>query len=229
MNNVDLIRPYCDGILTYKQIAEKVGLSPSGVKKICLRHDLPRRSRGAMEGENNHQWNGGRHIDWDGYVTVPAPLNHPYSRLRHDRHRGRIFEHRLIMEGVLGRYLEPQEVVDHIDGLTLHNHQDNLRVFPDNAEHLRSTLLGKKKLFSQAGRQNIGKRTDLGQEIEPVDTHRLRRERGDVRLIQILRCLLQLGKDSPYLLGSSHLLEPLQIDLSDNHMIERKLAYLYQK
>ncbi|MBL4574426.1 MAG: HNH endonuclease [Gammaproteobacteria bacterium] len=44
------------------------------------------------------------------------------------------------MEVVLGRYLRPGEVVDHIDNHPRHNWPDNLRLFDSNAEHLRQTL-----------------------------------------------------------------------------------------
>jgi hypothetical protein len=41
------------------------------------------------------------------------------------------------MEQKIGRYLKKEEVVDHIDGLHLNNHQDNLRLFGHNKDHLR--------------------------------------------------------------------------------------------
>lgn len=84
-----------------------------------------------MLGELNHSWCGGRCIDHDGYVIVLAPAGHPYPRLS-----GYIYEHRLVMESVLGRYLEPQEVVHHIDGNKSNNEPSNLLLFSNNGEHI---------------------------------------------------------------------------------------------
>jgi hypothetical protein len=54
--------------------------------------------------------------------------------------------------------------------------------------------------------------------------YNLRKSKGDVRLLQILRAWLKLGKDSPYLLGTHQWLERNEIDYSCGRKIE--LAYL---
>ena len=59
------------------------------------------------------------------------------------------------MEQQLGRYLEPEEVVDHIDGDTSNNELSNLRLFSSNAEHLRVTLAGRTPNWSEDGRRRI--------------------------------------------------------------------------
>lgn len=75
-------------------------------------------------------------LDKDGYVLVLAP-HHPHV----DSH-GYVREHRLIVEKRLGRFLDPSEVVDHVNGIHGDNRDENLRLFASNAEHLRATLKG---------------------------------------------------------------------------------------
>jgi hypothetical protein len=65
-----------------------------------------------------------------GYVEVRVPF-HPYAS-----RRGRVYEHRLVMERFLGRFLDPSEVVHHIDEDRKHNAIENLMLFPSSAEHL---------------------------------------------------------------------------------------------
>lgn len=49
---------------------------------------------------------------------------------------GYVREHRLVMEREIGRLLEPHEIVDHINGDTLNNSPENLRVMT-KVEHDR--------------------------------------------------------------------------------------------
>ena len=214
--NVARVRELSDGKRTHKEIANLVGMSASGVKKIVAQYGFPSRPVGAKPGSGNHQWRGGRMIDLDGYVLLKNK-------------NGRMLEHRQIMERVLGRPLGKLEVVDHIDGLTLHNDPSNLRVFATNADHLRETLHGRNKRTSKTGMANIGTRSDLGQEFQPVDIHRLRKARGDVRRLAILRAALQLGIDSPFLSGTKRWLVADGIDPFSRPSLERALADLNQR
>jgi hypothetical protein len=113
-------------------IAEAIGNTTSEqVRRRMVREGIPRRPEGAMPGKLNNCWRGGRQIDKDGYVRVPAPPGHPYAKAN-----GYICEHRLVMEQKLGRYLDPEEVVHHIDGDKGNNDPANLELFADNGEHL---------------------------------------------------------------------------------------------
>jgi hypothetical protein len=87
-------------------------------------------------GSANPNWHGGRKVRKDGYVLVVAPKDHPYPA---DASSGMayILEHRLIMEQHLGRYLEPAEVVHHIDENPSNNAIDNLRLYSSQADHIR--------------------------------------------------------------------------------------------
>lgn len=218
-----------DGHRSSVEIAAQVGLSPRYVRKVLLRLNLPRLGEGAQPGASNHQYVSGRRIDLDGYVLVTAPANHPYARRRTNRDGKLIFEHRLVLEQSIGRYLLPEEVVDHIDGLTLHNAPENLRLFVSNAEHLTATTAGRTRLWSAQGRQNIGARTDRGVEIQRVDSYGQRRKAGDVRLRQILLAALKLGTDSPFLLGTHHHTKKAGIDLSCRSTTQRALDDLYAR
>lgn len=218
-----------DGTRSSAEIAELLGVGRRYISKIQRQKNLPRLREGARAGAGNHQFESGRRVGLDGYVLVTAPQDHPHARQRTNRDTKLMPEHRLVMESTLGRYLRPGEVVDHLDGLTLHNAPANLRLFDSNRQHLRETLAGRGPNLSTAGALNTGIRTDLGREIQRVDMYRRRKEAGDVRLRQILLAMLSLGTDSPYLLGTRHHIEKAQIDVSTHSTIEHALAGLYAR
>jgi len=206
-----------------RKLASLCGLTEKQVVDVLAAHpEIPRPAPGAQPGSHNHQFAAGRRIHPNGYALVTAP-DHPHGRV----HAGRstraaiVAEHRLVMEQTLGRYLSPEEVVDHVDGLTLHNAPENLRLFPSNADHLRHTLAGKVPKWSEAGLANmqVGRRGLSGR--QPVCSYSQRRARGDVRLLQILRLAYALGTDSPYLSGTRHHLERAGLyPLSDTSTIQ---------
>ncbi len=70
-------------------------------------------------GEDSPNYNGGKYIDDKGYVRVLKP-DHPKNI------RGYTYEHRLVIERYLGRYLEPWETVHHINEIKVDNRLDNL-------------------------------------------------------------------------------------------------------
>lgn len=194
----------CDGVRPSTEIARIVGVGARYCRKVANKHGAPLPRPGPPSGSRNPAWVGGRAVTRDGYAMVPGGK-----------------EHRVIMAQTLGRPLRRGEVVDHIDGLTLHNSIENLRLFASNAEHLRATITGSERRWSAAGRANIGARTDRGRVIEPVDSYRQRKEAGDVRLRQILLVALRLGIDSPYLCGTTHWMEQAGIDWRSRPSLER--------
>ena len=226
---VNQVRDLSDGQRNSSEIAKLLGIQPRHVRKIWTRHDLPRPNRGAQPGEKNPSYKVGRRINHNGYAQVSAPKDHPYAKVHGKKKSGWVFEHRLVLEQKLGRYLLPEEIVDHIDGLTLHNHPDNLRLFSSNQEHLQETLRDRHPNHTEQGRANMRLRHRQPEALTPFDIHRLRTVAGATRLRAILLVALQLGTDSPYLLGSSHHIEKAGIDLSSRSTIERALAGLCEQ
>jgi hypothetical protein len=226
---LDQIRALSDGQRSSVEIGGLLGVDPRNVRKYLTRYDLPRLAEGARGGAQNHQFAGGRRVSLQGYVRVTPPAGHPTAKPRPGRQATWIFEHRYILEQSLGRPLLPSERVDHLDGLTLHNSPDNLRLFQSNAQHLRETLTGKVPRWSDAGYANMKLRHVPGANLELVDTHRQRTEAGAVRLRQILLLALRLGTGSPYLLGTSPHTTKAGIDMQSRPTIERALVELCQR
>jgi len=81
-------------------------------------------------GEHAAHWKGGKvRIGRYSYVYQP---NHPAAVM------GRyVCEHRFEMERKLGRYLEPEEVVHHVDGDAMNNDPNNLSLMANQSTHLK--------------------------------------------------------------------------------------------
>lgn len=82
------------------------------------------------KGENSPRWNGGKFKDNQGYILIHKP-EHPNSSKR-----DYVYEHCLIMEEFLGRYLKSGELVHHINGIKDDNRIENLQL-NDRREHLK--------------------------------------------------------------------------------------------
>lgn len=131
---------------TLNAIGDAVGTTKNRVREYLTRHgierpawrEIPRdnpRSR-VLTGPLNPSWKGGRTLDKSGYVLVWMP-GHPEANAS-----GYVREHRIVMARTIGRPLNREEVVDHINGETSDNRPENLRLFANNGEHLRATLSG---------------------------------------------------------------------------------------
>ncbi len=76
----------------------------------------------ARTGENHPRWEGG------------TCKSHGYNYVTTEK--GKIFEHRVVMENSLGRELTSEEVVHHINGIKDDNRIENLQLFPNNKLHM---------------------------------------------------------------------------------------------
>jgi len=78
--------------------------------------------------EKSPNWNGGK-IKINGYIWIHSP-EHPYRNSSNY-----VAEHRLIIEQKLGRFLNPWEVVHHINGIKDDNRIENLKLLQNLGEH----------------------------------------------------------------------------------------------
>ncbi len=146
-----LRKMYVDQHLTLEQIAEVLSCSPSGVHNLLLRAGIPLRKQLLPQPSRSHRGGTGigrgqrmrdrrRSAGWEfggherqqenGYIVVYCP-EHPRANKA-----GYVPKHTLVMERVLGRYLESHEVVHHINRIRDDNRPENLQLM-DREEHSR--------------------------------------------------------------------------------------------
>lgn len=89
---------------------------------------------GYNSGEKNPTWKGGKYKDRFGYIHI-RKLDHP-NRAQN----GYVLEHRVVMELHLGRYLNKDEIVHHLNEQKDDNRIENLVVMTQSkhvGEHFR--------------------------------------------------------------------------------------------
>lgn len=168
---VEQIRGWIAEGKTQQWIGEQLGLKGKNagklLHKVCKKHGIKCQRTGPRSGEGHPEWSGGRLSDKSGYILVYSP-GHPYARKPRLKY---VFEHRLVMEKKLGRFLLPGEVVHHIDGKKDNNSPENLELFRSNGDHLRHELSGKRPKWSPAGisaiRDSAKKRHGIHVKLKP--------------------------------------------------------------
>lgn len=117
---------------TATKIAKDLSLHTTSVSRVLKRYGLKMTDG---KGNNHLNWKGGRGLK-SGYWTVYNPT-HPRAL-----NIGRVWEHVLILEKELGRYIKKEEPIHHVDLDRLNNEITNLYLCKNNSEHqqLHSSL-----------------------------------------------------------------------------------------
>lgn len=124
-----LYQKYIIEKLSTIEIGRMCGITYGAIYLWLKKFNIPRRTiseamKGRNMGKNNPQWKGGRRKTADGYILIYHP-DHPYATCKRC-----VLEHRLVMEGKIGRYLYPWEIVHHINGIRDDNRVENLELLP---------------------------------------------------------------------------------------------------
>jgi len=121
--------------MSCREMEALLGWDEEAIRTRLIELGLPRLPAKARP-EKNYFWRGGYAVDEDGYILEHCP-DHPQATTG-----GYVRQHRLVMEKILGRYLTPEEVVDHKNRDTSDNDPGNLELYATNADHLAATLSG---------------------------------------------------------------------------------------
>ncbi len=114
-----------------RKISEKMMGHTHGFQKgHIVTEEIRNKIRNAQLGSLGNNWRGGIHIDSNGYKLIYKP-EHPRANIENY-----VFEHRLTMEEFLGRYLEPDEIVHHENGVVDDNRPENLILFASQSKHM---------------------------------------------------------------------------------------------
>lgn len=128
----DLEKLYHVEGLTQGQIAERFGVSLSCVsqwmKRFGLRLTEAQRAK-KIQGKRHVHHKGGKLSR--GYKII-ASRSHPNATKN-----GGVCEHRLVVEQFLGRHLEKQEQVHHLNFVRMDNRIENFILFGSNSDHCK--------------------------------------------------------------------------------------------
>jgi len=113
----------------YNNRSDKRGWSWESIKQFQIRKYC--NCKCSNHGEQNGRYGKGKQFTYQRGYKYVIVHNHPNTGYQH-----RIREHRLIMEKHIGRFLKPDEVVHHKNGILDDNRIENL-VLMKRHEHQR--------------------------------------------------------------------------------------------
>lgn len=168
---VEKIRQWISEGRTQQSIAQELAattdprVTPKLIYKVCKKHGIKCQRTGPRAAEGHPEWKGGRIVSKLGYLKVYCPDHPTCARVNglrlakanggYYRKQRYVWEHRLVAERQLGRYLNPNEVVHHVNGNKQDNRPENLIVFQSNADHLAHDLRGKCPKWTEDGKAAI--------------------------------------------------------------------------
>ena len=118
------------------QIARQIDSSTATVQKWFKTFGIKARPAKPYEGAYNWKWKG--KSETGSYIHIYMP-EHP----RAVRKRKYVPEHVVVMEKVLGRYLDGKEIVHHKDGNKKNNNPKNLQLMKNMSDHIKyESMLG---------------------------------------------------------------------------------------
>jgi len=133
-----------------QNIADELSASRNTVRNRMIKFDIKRRNHGEhfrnvpKSVKQRRKMSESRKAYWDrNPPTDEFKLKISHSKTKsgitvagrriYVPGRGRVLEHRLVMENTIGRILESDEQIHHKDGDRLNNHPDNLELLSNSA------------------------------------------------------------------------------------------------
>ena len=116
-----------------REIAEEFGVTTGAIRKYLIRYGVqprPNHYHLTHSPDASANWKGGRRVTDGGYIAVYCP-DHPKAGKRRS-----VYEHILVVEDYIGRYLNDDECVHHIDGNKHNNAIENLLLM-SSSDHMR--------------------------------------------------------------------------------------------
>jgi len=102
------------------------------VHRWMIKYNIHRRSLSkSQSGSKSHFWRGGGHESKSSKYVFVYDKSHPFAR-----HNGYIYEHRIVVEKKIGKYLTKIEVIHHINFKRNDNRSENLYLFATHKEHM---------------------------------------------------------------------------------------------
>lgn len=147
-----LLKEYFEKRRSINALAEELNVSHVIVARYLKKYGITLRTKNEqLKCQKNPNYKGGRHICSNGYVEIVV-IGHPATNVR-----GYVYEHRVVAEKKLGRYLRSDEVVHHIDGNKTNNAPENLIVLSNNGHAKLHSLLKQGLSYDEAIKGVISK------------------------------------------------------------------------